>query len=370
MSAIVKSIQKFSVALPASTALATEELAAGTVTANCVPYICTRITTGASNSFQEYATDAYFTNPGGTPTLNIETGSAATRALVVEVTVIEFDTSVSNTSVQQGTFDFTTTETNTTESLTAVDLAKTYPYVTWQMGGATSAYGACFCFVEFASNGTDDDLLDFDRSVNGAVAMSGHWYTVESDEFTVQAIQNYFSGASNTESLSPSVTLAQTACFGSSKNDNTADNNERSTIDCVITANDITCQCPTAAGYRQGTWYAVSFDSSVGNVQHGTRAQVTSIASDSFDITSVDRTRSLVHPTSNPGCFTNGSFPGTSADDTNDAFCAWDFVDDDTIRVQHSTAGGEASNDLTWQVIEWELTAAGPAPSRRVMVIS
>ena len=379
MAAIVKSVQKFTVTLGAGTASATEELAAGTVTANCFPFPGTRITTPNGAALQGYATDVYFTNPGGTPTLNVETGTGATRALVVECTIIEVDPTVSNTSVQQGAFNIATSEFTTNVVVDPADMAKAFPIVTWQMDGATSDYRECLAFVEFGSSGTDVDELEIDRDgSSGAVAMSGHWYVVESDEFTIQAVQIYDTSDTGTGALSPSVTLSETACFGSYKaGTDTGAANDVFTIDCTLSTNSIDWLSEDPGGYRQGTWYAVSFDSSVGNVQHGTtdpRPQGADASETVALPTSVDRTRSLVHPTGMPGCLASGSFTSTTSANCMDAFCAWDFSNDGTpsdghIRVQHNTTGGGTGNYLSWQVIEWELTG-GSTPARRVMVIS
>ncbi len=138
------------------------------------------------------------------------------------------------------------------------------------------------------------------------------------------------------------------------------------------TATAVALQADDPGGFRQGTWYTVSMDSSVGNVQHGELTQATALASQSIDITAVDEDASLVMSTGLPGNCGGGSFPGNDSSDDPDAFCAWDFdpAQANKIRVQHSTAGGAADNDLTWQVIEWEVIAGAPATPRRVMVVS
>ena len=366
MAAIVKSIEKFSLTLGAGTASASGTLTKGQTTANCLPVIGTRVTTIDTNHLQAYATDAYFSGS----TVVVETGRETTRALVVEVTVIEFDTTVSNTRVDQYVFDFTDTEASSvvTVSLSPTpDTTKAFPYITWQMGGDAQAWGPNLCFAEFKPG--DASIMEMDRGIHGSVTMAGHLYIVQSDEFTVQSKQLYIPDASNTVALSPSVTLAETFLMGSYKSDYIESYNMAGSVEASFTSSLLTVQADNAAGYRQGTWYAVSMDSSVGNVQHGSLTQSTSVASQSIDITAVDEDASLVMATGLPGNMGGGSFPRTS-DERGDVFCAWDFVDTDTIRVQHGTVGGDADNDLTWQVIEWETTGTPPATGRRVMVIS
>ncbi len=375
MAAIVKSIEKFTITLAAGTTKASATLTKGQVKANCVPVIGTRITTPNGADFHGYAPDAYFEI--GTEEVSVETGAAATRALVVEVTVHEFDPSVSNTSVLQETFAFTTSEDSSDvqvdltkgATLDEHDVTKAFPYVTWQMGGATSAWGACCCFAEFKP--TDASIMEMDRWITGSVTMTGHLYVVQSDEFTVQWEGFNATGATGSATWDTAITLAETFVMGSYKNANGGLANAPSTLEVSTTDTTLAIQAANGADARQGTWYAVSMDSSVGNVQHGSLTESASpTVPTTVEITAVDEGRSVVMATGLPGNMGGGSFPGTASADVQDAFCAWDFVDTDTIQVTHSTGGGEASNDLTWQVIEWELTAGAPATPRRVMVVS
>jgi hypothetical protein len=39
------------------------------------------------------------------------------------------------------------------------------------------------------------------------------------------------------------------------------------------------------------------------------------------------------------------------------------------LRIEHSINGGEADNDISWEVVEWG-TGGAPPVTRRVMVIS
>jgi hypothetical protein len=140
---------------------------------------------------------------------------------------------------------------------------------------------------------------------------------------------------------------------------------------------------PTATALsatRQATDYTryietavVTFDAgNAATVQRGTLSQSAATASEDVDITDMGSGWSdvaMVHTAGETGSFISGSFPGTEDTDCVDAHVAWTFVDSDTIQAQHNTGGGEASQDISWEVILWGDASGGEAP-RRVMVIA
>jgi len=365
MAAIVKSVQKESITLGVGTTSSSAALS-GQTTANCIPFRTIRVTTPGALGFDlaAYAVDVYFS---GTNVV-AERASGTDSALVVEVSVVEFDTTVSNTRVEQGTF--TIPSANPTVTIDSrngngnLDLSKAFPCVTW-IAPNTDAWGEARVFAEWQPADTTGVTLDIDRVTTGVGDVTGHWYVVQSDEFSVQAEQMFVpnGGTSDSNTLGTTVTLAETFVIGGYKT-NTNFLNQRGTGKVDLTTTSVTTSTNNTSDYFQGTMYIVSMGSTCGNVQHISIDNQASTASESVNITAVTQADSIVLPTGLN--LSGGAFTGSANPDVADAFCAWDFVDQDTVRVQHNTSGGETGQDLTAQVIEWELTAA----PRRVMVIS
>ena len=88
-------------------------------------------------------------------------------------------------------------------------------------------------------------------------------------------------------------------------------------------------------------------------------------ATTNVTITEVDRARALPRLTGLSG-YTGASFPGPNASDVPAALLSAFLSSDTELRIEGSTEGNEASNDISWEVIEWAAAAA----TRRVMVIS
>lgn len=346
----VKSVERFSITLAAGTASNSASLTKSQVTANCVPFITHRVTTIASpvDDFSETCVDAYFSGS----TVVVETSEGTTRALVVEVTVVEFDSS--RVTVQQGTYQMSASA-SATASITAVTLANTFLVHAWQLSGNPATHQHAGVRGRFTST----TQLTFDRSgTTGTV--DGHWYVIESDsgDFTVEEFTITLTAATSGTATISAVTMAKTFLVGSHTITDTTDDNADGSIEAVLTnTTTVTIQRTTGGGNIVYTGYAVEFAAGGDEtVQRGQIAAQGATASQNVSgLTAVDLDVAMVHAAGSPMSWKNGSFPGSGSSDNCDAFCAWDFVNTTTIRVQHTTSGGEASNDLSWEVIEWAI---------------
>lgn len=347
----VVSVERLTITLGAGTASNSANLTKSQVLANCVPFVTHRVTTVASpvDDFSETCIDVQM--QASPNRVTVTTSEGTTRALVVEVTVVEFDPN--RVTVQSGTYQMSATG-STTASVTAVVLANTFLVHSWQISGNPATHQHAGVRGRFTST----TQLTFDRSgTTGTV--DGHWFVVESDsgDFSVEEFTVTLTAATSNTATISSVTMAKTFLVGSHTITDTTDDNADGSVEIVLTnSTTVTVQRAEAGGNIVYTGYAIEFAAG-GNesVQRGQIAAQGATASQNVDITAVDLTVAMVQAAGSPQSWKHGSFPGSGSSDNCDAFCAWDFVDSDTIRVQHTTSGGEASNDLAWEVVVWEV---------------
>lgn len=347
----IVSVERFSITLAAGTASNSATLTKSQTIANCVPFITKRITTIASpvDNWSQQCVDAYFSGS----TVVVATSDGSTRALVVEVAVVEFD--ASKVTVQQGTYQITTAATSGTATISAVTLANSFVQHSWLVGSAPATNDPAAVRARFTST----TQLTFDRGASGG-QVDGHYYVVESDtgDFSVQESTITLSAVSSNTGTITSVTTNKTFLVGSFTCASTADDNTLGSVDVTLTdATTITVQRNGSTGTIVWTGYAISFAAGgAETIQRGTITAQGATASQNVSITTVDSNLAMVQNAGNVSAFKSGSFPGAGSSDNSDAQCAWDFVDTSTIRVQHNTSGGEANNDISWEVIEWEIS--------------
>ena len=112
-------------------------------------------------------------------------------------------------------------------------------------------------------------------------------------------------------------------------------------------------------------------------VQRATLEQRASTASENLALaTEVADDRSMAVVAGNMGSTVAGSFPGNQADEVWAAQVQLTLVDVaasagkfDEVQFRHATDGGQASQDISYEVIEFG-TGGSPPATRRVMVIS
>lgn len=363
----VLSVERFSIALPAATSLATATLTKGQATANCVPFVTVRATAveATADRWAGFPIKARFSDA---TTVEVEVGRGDT-GLVVEVTVVEFDPA--KVSVQQITTS--TTGADITAAITAVDQTKAFVYTTYcndpAEGSSSTAPYEGMIRTYFSAN----NELTFTRFTS-TTNMLYEVYVVEclGTEWAVQSFDVTLAAVTSNTATLTAVDTAKTFVVGSYQADSgMADDNADGTVGVTLdNATTVTIQRAEAGGTLVYTGYAVEFGAAeTASVQHDEIVAQGDIESQNVDFGTplVDLDFAMVIG-GGQGNRQSASFPGSGSSAHGDAFCAWDFIDVDTIRVQHSSLGNappEADNDLPWQVIDWRFGAA--APSGRVL---
>jgi len=379
MAGVVKSVETFVLTLGIGNGSAaspvTDTLTGSQDIDNCVPFATRRVTNDNSlDELESIQTDVWFTS---TDTLNIgrdETG----MALEAEVSVVEFDDTLCN--IYSGTFQLTASagpdDLTVTKSIGGtVDLSKSFLVFHSLQNSASGARFSSHCIRGRITSTTQ---VTFDRADASGTA-DGHWYVVEciGTDFAVTTsdIQLGVAATSNTDTVS--VDKDTTLLIGSWTTTSTNYNrNDYNTID-VSLDNDttITAQRHAADGVIDWHGFAIDFADDTA-VEHGTISGQGATAQQDVTLTTpVSSTRSTAVISGNMGTTTTGSFPGAADTDVPDAHVQLTLRDSDAggdfdqVRVRHDTGGGEANNDISWQVVEWG-TGGSPPASRRVMVIS
>jgi len=387
MASPVLSVEKHTLTLAAAGSTVSEDLDDAPDITNCVPFVTSRITAISSSNpdeFQHYTLGVDFVS--GTPdAVRItNSGTDSTRAMVAEVSVVEFDPTYVN--VYQGTAQI---ENDTQDVVTAafgggpvtVDLSKAWLYFTY-----TSASGAD-TYLNHAVRGriTGTSELTFDIASNpGSPGVIIDWYVVEckNTEWSVQAVDISLlttTGTTATDTFT-AVDPAKSFVLGSRIGSNgSADNDapDENLIDIKLTDSGgdtwdtVTANRQAASGQIDWSGFIVEFASGGNeNVYRGTLAWAASETSTTDTIgTAVTIADSMVHMAGHTGTFAGGHWKNTTDSSARppDTFTAWTITGTTEVTVTHITNGGAENNqDLSWEVIEWDV---GGTP-RRVMVIS
>ncbi len=368
--AFVTSVKRYTLTITAGNGTATSTID-GQDTTKCIPFVTTRLSIDSTTDGDHgaYAVDVSFLT--GPDRIQVETFVTATREVVCEVTLVEFNSA--DVKVQEGTFAMT----GTSEGITGLDslgaVTDTFSYHTWLCNGVGTDYTAAQ--VRCNIDAVDDIQISRQASTGQC---DGHIWLAEAiggtPEFTVEHISVSFSGTTQETPAVTSVTENKTFIMASHKVPATATNfeNDECTLDMFLaSATSITADRQANFDDLYAVAQVVTFDAgNAATVRRGTLNQAAATASENIDITDLGSgfaDVAMIHSTASTGSFTSGSFPGALVTDPVDAHCAWTFVDSDTINIQHNTDGGEASQDISWEVILWGDAAGGPAP-RRVMV--
>lgn len=333
---------------------------------NCVAYITKSITTKGPNEWDDWRDYAIRSKFSSTDKIDITTAATATRVIAVEVTVVEYDPAVYK--VQQVDYSIAAPDTSDSASCVSTNLTKAFIYNTYtnDTSGPPWAHndqGA----VSVKFNGTTpSSQIDVALGVTDAT-VAGTAYIIEAvgTEISVEAIDI---SIGNTDHTISEVVMAKTFLAVSTTCSGTDDNNSDYPSFELTTTTNVAGDRSGSGGSVSATVYVVEF-SGAETVQRGNRNQTSSLATDDITITTVDLDAAWANIPNNPS-FKAGKFTGTDSIDNPDAQVRLTFEDDSTLRMTKSTAGGEAANDIPWEVIEWDVDAGGPGPTRRVMVIS
>jgi hypothetical protein len=380
----VVSVQRFQLTLTAGNLTASDTLAGGTNTDNCVPFITKRVTTPPDASgppsvglddHRFVTVDAYFT---GGDTVVVATNESADRVVVVEVTVVEFDGTT--ILVEHGTFGINQDTTDAVGITDIINVDQAFLYATWQTDYAQGYW----TWTNVRCEITNKDLVTFDM-INDTPISTGNFYVVRSvskADFAVQQVSISLTTAvdlSGTDTFT-AVDEAKSFVVGSYYGGSSDDNND-STIHVALSnvsagageLDTVTIERQNTGGPIEWTGFIVTFDSGgAETVQRDTEVldgdpnflEVELGDAKDFDVKHIINSGLM-------GGTNGGSWDSSNGDGYCEAHAAWSWVDSDTIRVEHYTRPTPVSTDnrISWEVIEWELNAAG-GPTRRVMVIS
>jgi len=361
-----------------------------TDTSDCVPFTMTRVTTISSNnadSFTDYLVNTDFvsgspnrvrvTREGDDPTENA-------AVVVCEVTVVEFDSTYVNVYSAQETIDATDVLHTVTDAFgggpVTVDLSKAWLYFTYNTIQGADLWRSHALRGEIKTTST----LEFNKSQPQGTDQIFNWWVVEckNTEWAVQAktitVANL--ATTNTASLT-AVDLSKTWVLGSREgaDSEVGDDGDQANENLVDISFDSTTVLRATRQTSTGgliTWsgFVIEFASGGNeNVYRGTLSWTVSETSKTnvpigATVTTAD---SMVHLCGHLGHFAGGHWKDTtnSSDRAPDAFTAWTFTNSTNLTVTHSTnSTADDDQDLTWEVIEWDV--GGAAPTRRVMVVS
>jgi hypothetical protein len=366
--ALVKSIQHFSLDLLTETKTV-EGALTGQVTANCVPYITGYVTTAGALYFTDYSVDINF---DGTDVVVERDNAGATGTLTVQLAVVEYDPA--NVRVQSGAY---------TMSPSGAGYQAITPSIPTPVSATATAYSLAYGFqsagsptwerFQVRSRITDTDTLTLDRADKGA-QIDGHWYVVEAlnGGFTVQPSTINITGTSADDDTLNSINVDKTMLIGSFYGTNyvPAYDTEHRTL-AVELLNDTTIRAWRKSTGSGIDWsgYAVTFTGG-DEVRRGKLVDQVSETSynDTIDPQVVVANSMAIHA-GNVGYLSGGAFPGDDlTDSTYDAQVELQITSPTNIQMRHSVINSSADNDISWEVVQWDLGAAPPS-TRRVMVI-
>ena len=374
--AFVTSVKKYQLTLGVGTAQASIDLDDQTE-ADCIPFFSYRCTTGigSGTALDQMCLDVYF-NAGQ---VVAETGSGSTRALAVEVSVVEFDQS--KVEVQQGTWSIAASNSSKSETLgSSVTEANTFMVFSYTLDAATTGFSdAAFMGQRSSTQAT------FSRLGSSGPAASGHYFTAEalSSEFdVVQYTTGVSTATTKNVTTDPDWNSDETAAFSSYYGANTADSLAVNSIysrpdgDPITgvnsgrgTANGTFNTCCFLVHFTSGNEVVARESTNAATGTTGTRdiTSMGNVAGDDLDCS----VHSYCQPFLISG-YTNNAEPGHR----DDYVPSWEFnghpasPDEDTLRWRRlgDMAGGSIHYPAV-QVIKWDVAAGAPA-TRRVMVIS
>ena len=375
MAGAVESVHRYTITVPASTRAATQDLTGdGITTANSIPFVTKRISTAETGAEKHsgFQPDVWFSD---STTITVERDVATSDSvLTVEVTVVEFDGA--RVDVDTGTFQLTSGGANDFTVTAAIGTAL-------DTGWATSAFMVFHSYqhsddIAYSSSLirgriTAADTLTFDRGDNGGTA-DGHWFVAQalSGDFTVEALDIQLSAVASANGTIGAVDMGKTFLVGSWKSDDTTtQRNDHNTCDISLTTTtNINVQRASATGVIDWSGFAIK-------TTDGTKVQRATISAETGSPMPINVTlspaivdaRSMAISPGNMGSTCVGSFPSAVSDtgDLMDGMSGMKLTTTTNLQIEHLTNGGEADNDISWEVIEWGTGGAGTAP-RRVMV--
>lgn len=329
-------------------------------TSDCIPFITKYVTsTVGSYWISNYTVDVYFS--GNTVVCERDRQESCTQE--IQVAVVEFDNT--QVEVQSGTYNTNLNDDDFT--INAVDRTKAF-HVAYHYQSHTSGVYANFLSQSYMSTDTN---LHFSRDLTGT--MDGHYYVAEAQgtEFSVDSFDKNIDAASETVTLTLSD-VDDAFLMGSWKNQSATNTTDQMSIAAEIT-NTTTATIWRDSGIDEAQYsgYAIEFSGQNETVQRGKITGQGATASQDVTINSLTVANSMPIHAGNQSYIVSGAFQGSDSPTTSlgDAQVQLTLPAQTTLRVKHDTTDGSADNDISWEIIEWDL-GAGPAASRRVMIVS
>lgn len=345
-------------------------------TTNCVPFVTRRVTSeGTSGRVDDYQVHAYFSGSTVVVQRDVNNGD-----ITCEVTVVEFDSA--RVTVQSSTYQINSGTASGDFTITEVVAANSFAVVNGyseSSSGFWSDHLLRHRITESVPSTSGYDQVTIDRGSSGGT-MNGTWYVIEADssDFSVQTADiTIGAGAvASDDTLGSSISnLGKTFLIGGFTADAETVNNYENTADVWIDDVDtIKMQRDDTGSELVWSGFVVEMADST-TVERGTQNQSTADAQEDVTLTAaVETDQGMALLSGCGGSLGGGSFPGNANIDVQDAHVALLLRDSDAggdldqLRIEHSIGGGEDLNDISWEVIEWDI--GGAASVRRVMVVS
>lgn len=348
--AVVKSVEKVTLTLCATTSVATN-LTLGQDDTMCVPFYTHRADGGFAGDWREHLVDVYFDDNLGTARITAKRSRATTPGQKVIAYAVEFDPAEVN--VQSASFSFT--GSTTTFTITSVDTTKAFALV-----NARNTQGA---------NNFDDVMPGADitaatslqvRRASTFAALQGHYYVVEdqNSNFTVQKISSAPGLATQTQSFTiSSVTLADSFLVCRPVPNEALDDMDRGCnwgyiasstrvhVDRHFGGGDVTDFYAYVVTTQNGSWTTKRAQNTIAGL---TNTQTTSISS-------VDVDRSIVI------AGTNNDFPApanasTTGSQRDNHMCTLDLETATTVGFKRLGGAGFWDGTYAFEVVEFALT--------------
>lgn len=283
--AAILSIEQHTITLADTVASATATLSVGDVT-RCTPRISW--VTSSTDLFENYLIRPRFlTGPN-----RIEVGRTATSGeVIVQVTIIEWDTPSGDIDVQTGSI--TITAATDSSSISNVDLAKTF------MTFGYDATAGDNDTVSIRGMLTAIDTISWVRDTATDTIVI-NWWTVEDTSsgglFDVQRVQALSIAGTTADATITSVVEARTILIASQHLNNFGDEPDEWGVVHLFNATTVRYVRDDQAGTANADVFVVEFTLASGvSVQRGSIVNGDGVSVGTAAISSVDLTRSMVH---------------------------------------------------------------------------
>ena len=374
MAAFVKSVERFTTAFPASTQLQTNtiNLTKGQDETKCVPFYTKRLTGSSGDTRPDNAVSVEMIDNGGTPAARVrrQCTRIGPNSAVVEVTIVEFESTV---TVQQGN----TSLTDLTATATITSVNQGNAFVTFTQHSLTDSAVDDWDDTLIQARFNSNTQIQFDRRAAGDPDWEVYWYVVESNGTDFQTEYVEYSWASGetgptNRTLSNSVTLANSFLICSYESAEISDDMRDATVNFALTGTTTLTFYRNHGGSPSGTGtmgvWVVRSDSNGCTVQR-LATDVDGQTTTNQTITTVDLAATAIIPSQNVGL---GEWPINSDTGGNDIHDLQTTIVPTTstnvaLTRQALTTVQGSNNFIRYEVVYFSIAGAGP-PDQSVAV--